>query len=56
VFYEKVKPNHSKKHDQGVGTPFLGEADMIGHNGQRDCARKSDGRRKLPGKEVDHRD
>jgi hypothetical protein len=55
VPHKKVEANHSKKHDQRIGTPLLGEADMIRHKSQRECARKSDERRELFSKEIDHR-
>jgi len=56
VFHEKIEANHPKEHDQRVGTPLLREADMIRHKGQRKCARKSDERRKLSSKKINHRD
>jgi len=34
----------------------LGEADVVRHKSQREGAGKGDGRRKLPGKKVDHGD
>jgi hypothetical protein len=52
---KKVQADHSDEHQQGIGAPVLGEADVVGHKSQGKNARKGDGRRKLSGKNVDHR-
>ncbi len=33
VFYQEVYPCHSEKHNQGIRTSVLGEANMVGHKG-----------------------
>jgi hypothetical protein len=56
VFYEEVQTCHSQEHKQGVGAAVLGEANVVGHKGQREGAEKSNGRRELSCKEIDHGD
>jgi len=56
VFYEEIEACHSKEHEQGVRASILGEADVVGHEGQRKGTGKGDERRKLSCKEIDHGD
>jgi hypothetical protein len=56
VFDEEIEACHSEEHKQGVRAAILGEADVIGHKGQREGAEKGNERRKLSCKEIDHRD
>ena len=56
MFYEEIEACHSEEHEQGVRAPILGEADVVGHEGQRKRTGKGDERRKLSCKQVDHGD
>jgi hypothetical protein len=56
VFYEEIEACHSEEHEQGVRASILGEADVVGHEGQRKGTGKGDERRKLSGKQIDHGD
>jgi hypothetical protein len=56
VFYEEIEACHPKEHEQGVRASILGEADVVGHEGQRKGTGKGDERRKLSCKQIDHGD
>jgi len=56
VFYEEIEACHSEEHEQRVRASILGEADVVGHEGQRKGAGKGDERRKLSCKQIDHGD
>ena len=56
MFHKEVETSHSEEHEQGVGTSILGEADVVGHEGQREGAGEGDGGGELPCEEVDHGD
>jgi len=56
VFYEEIEACHPKEHEQGVRASILGEADMVGHKGERKSTSKGNERRKLSCKEIDHGD
>jgi hypothetical protein len=56
VLHEEIEACHSKEHKQGVGTPVLGEANVVGHENQRQGAGKGGERRKLSCKKIDHGD
>jgi len=54
--YKEIEACHSEEHKQGVGASILGKADVVGHKAQREGAGKSDERRKLSCKKIDHGD
>jgi hypothetical protein len=56
VFHKKVETSHSEEHEQRVGASILGEADVVGHEGQREGRREGDRRGKRSCEEIDHRD
>jgi hypothetical protein len=52
--HKKVESSHSEEHEQGVGASILGEADVVGHEGQREGRWEGDRRGKRSCKEIDH--
>ena len=56
MFHKEIETHYPKEHEQGIGAAILGEADMVGHEGQTESAGEGDERRKLSCKEIDHGD
>jgi hypothetical protein len=56
MLHKEVEASHCYEHDERIGAAILGDADMIDHKGKRKGTRKSDARRELFCKEINHRD
>lgn len=56
MLHKKVESCHTEEHEQGIGACILRETGVVGHEGERKGAGKSDGRKKLSCKEKDHGD
>jgi hypothetical protein len=54
VFHKKEETNHSKKHDQRIGTSLLREANVVSHEGKRKGAGKGNVRREQSCKKINH--
>ena len=46
MFHEEVEGGYSEEHEEGVRTSILGEADVVGHESQREGAWKGNVRGK----------
>jgi len=55
VLHKEIKACHSKKHQKGVWTSFLGKADVVGHEREGDGTGNGNVRGKGSGKNIDYR-
>ncbi len=54
--HKEIKTSHSKEHEHGIGSSILGEADVVGHEGQRKGTGEGDRKGKRSCEEIDHGD
>lgn len=53
---KEVKACYPDEQEQRIGTPILGEADVVSHKGEGKSAWEGDCWRELSAQEIDHRD